>query len=176
MSYRICIKSGGTDQTRISAQNMLSCCLTCGNGCNGGYPSAAWNHWKNQGVATGWLYNDKKWCDPYVFPLVITSQDPMDLAEAPSPPPSVWNPAPMEMPGTSLPTKPQASMECPLRLPRSRLRSWPTDPLKLPSPSTTTSSATRAESTTTPLEVLWEVTQWRWWDGSWERNSLLEDR
>ena len=67
MSDRICIKSGGTDQTRISAQNMLSCCLTCGNGCNGGYPSAAWNHWKSQGVATGWLYNDKKWCDPYVF-------------------------------------------------------------------------------------------------------------
>ena len=68
MSDRICIKSGQTDQTRISSADMLSCCgFSCGNGCNGGYPSGAWNHYKNAGVVTGDLYGDNKWCYPYQF-------------------------------------------------------------------------------------------------------------
>jgi len=68
MSDRICIASGQKLQTRISTEDILTCCaLSCGNGCNGGYPSGAFNYWKSQGVVTGWLYNTKNWCQPYTF-------------------------------------------------------------------------------------------------------------
>ena len=46
MSDRVCIASNGALQTRISTENLLSCCSACGNGCNGGWPSAAWNYWQ----------------------------------------------------------------------------------------------------------------------------------
>jgi cathepsin B len=69
MSDRICIASNQTLQTRISAEDLLTCCgFSCGNGCNGGYPSAAWSYWKNTGLVTGWLYNTTEWCLPYSFP------------------------------------------------------------------------------------------------------------
>lgn len=67
MSDRICIQSGQKDQTRISSEDLLTCCGSCGMGCNGGYPSAAWSYFKSQGIVTGWLYNDSKWCQPYAF-------------------------------------------------------------------------------------------------------------
>lgn len=69
ISDRICIASGQKLQVRISAEDMLSCCgVTCGQGCNGGYPSGAMNHWKSNGIVTGWLYNTSNWCYPYEFP------------------------------------------------------------------------------------------------------------
>lgn len=68
MSDRICIQSGQKDQTRISSEDLLTCCgISCGNGCNGGYLSGAWNYFKKTGLATGYLYNDKKWCSSYAF-------------------------------------------------------------------------------------------------------------
>jgi cathepsin B len=68
MSDRICIASNQTLQTRISSQDLLSCCgVTCGMGCNGGFPSGAWRHFKNSGIVTGWLYNTTDWCSPYSF-------------------------------------------------------------------------------------------------------------
>ena len=70
MSDRICIKSGETDQRRVSAQNLLACCglLTCGLGCNGGFPSGPWSYWKSTGLVTGGLYGDKSMCQPYFLP------------------------------------------------------------------------------------------------------------
>ena len=68
MSDRICIKSGQTDQRRVSAQNLLACCSSCGFGCNGGYPANAWRYWKNTGIPTGGLYGDKSTCQPYFLP------------------------------------------------------------------------------------------------------------
>jgi len=68
MSDRICIASKGKLQTRVSTDNILSCCFSCGFGCNGGYPSAAWSFWQQTGVPTGGLYNDSKTCQPYSFP------------------------------------------------------------------------------------------------------------
>jgi len=66
ISDRICIASGQTLQTRISAQDLLTCCgFSCGSGCNGGYPASAWSYWKNTGLVTGWLYNTSNWCKPY---------------------------------------------------------------------------------------------------------------
>lgn len=69
MSDRLCISSGQKDQTRISSEDLLTCCgFSCGNGCNGGYPSGAWNYFKRSGLVTGDLYGDKKYCMSYSFP------------------------------------------------------------------------------------------------------------
>ena len=68
MSDRICIHSGQTDQTRVSAENLLDCCSSCGFGCDGGYPQYAWRYWKNTGICTGGLYGDKEYCQPYFLP------------------------------------------------------------------------------------------------------------
>lgn len=65
MSDRLCISSGQKDQTRISAADILSCCDSCGNGCGGGFPPAAWDFYQQTGVVTGDLYGDKKFCYPY---------------------------------------------------------------------------------------------------------------
>ncbi|XP_015374882.1 PREDICTED: cathepsin B-like [Diuraphis noxia] len=45
MSDRVCIHSKGTKHFHFSAENLVSCCWTCGFGCNGGFPGAAWNYW-----------------------------------------------------------------------------------------------------------------------------------
>jgi len=68
MTDRICIASGQTDQRRISAQNLLTCCSTCGLGCDGGYGANAWKYWKDTGITTGGSYGDKKTCQPYFLP------------------------------------------------------------------------------------------------------------
>jgi cathepsin B len=69
MSDRNCIFSNGVDQTRISAEDILTCCgISCGNGCNGGYPYMAFNFWAITGVVSGGLYGDKNTCSPYFFP------------------------------------------------------------------------------------------------------------
>ncbi|KAL4464660.1 hypothetical protein ABPG74_011221 [Tetrahymena malaccensis] len=66
---RICIASNQVLQTSISSEDLLECCgLQCGNGCKGGYPSAAWKYMKTRGVSTGGLYGDDSSCKPYVFP------------------------------------------------------------------------------------------------------------
>lgn len=68
MSDRICIASNQTLQVRISSEDLLTCCgLSCGNGCNGGYPSGAWNYFHKTGIVTGWLHNTSNWCQPYTF-------------------------------------------------------------------------------------------------------------
>jgi cathepsin B len=68
ISDRICIASGQKLQTRISAEDLLTCCgAGCGNGCNGGYPSGAFNRWLRTGIVTGWMYNTSNWCMPYTF-------------------------------------------------------------------------------------------------------------
>jgi len=67
MSDRHCIFSNGTVTPHLSAQDMVSCCTSCGFGCNGGYPSAAWQYWVSQGVVTGGNYGDKNGCQAYVL-------------------------------------------------------------------------------------------------------------
>ena len=42
MTDRICISSQGKDNYHISAEDLTSCCWTCGMGCNGGFPESAW--------------------------------------------------------------------------------------------------------------------------------------
>ena len=68
MSDRICIHSDQKLQTSVSAQNLLTCCSSCGLGCHGGYPSSAWKYWQTTGISTGGLYGDIKTCQPYFLP------------------------------------------------------------------------------------------------------------
>lgn len=68
MSDRICIKSNGKLQTRVSAEELVSCCDSCGYGCNGGYPFEAFSYWADQGLVSGGLFEDKNSCQPYAFP------------------------------------------------------------------------------------------------------------
>ena len=68
MSDRICIASGQLDQRRISALNLLTCCSSCGFGCDGGYQSKAWDYWKDTGITTGGPYGDTDTCQPYFLP------------------------------------------------------------------------------------------------------------
>jgi cathepsin B len=57
---RTCIKTGRT--TILSVTDVLGCCgFMCGEGCNGGYPTAAWEYFKRTGAVT----DD---CYPYPFP------------------------------------------------------------------------------------------------------------
>ena len=44
---------------------MLSCCFTCGFGCNGGFPGAAWKFWHKKGLVSGGLYGSHVGCQPY---------------------------------------------------------------------------------------------------------------
>ena len=65
MSDRYCISFA--EQVNISAQDLNSCCRSCGQGCDGGYPEAAWNWWKATGIVTGGLYESGNGCQPYTI-------------------------------------------------------------------------------------------------------------
>ncbi|XP_072545980.1 cathepsin B-like [Salminus brasiliensis] len=65
ISDRICIHSNGKLSVEISSEDLLTCCYSCGMGCNGGYPSAAWQFWATEGLVSGGLYNSHFGCRPY---------------------------------------------------------------------------------------------------------------
>jgi cathepsin B len=64
MTDRLCIYTNGTNQAHLSAEDMLSCCDSCGMGCEGGYPSAAWDYWVQTGLVSGGNYGGDG-CYPY---------------------------------------------------------------------------------------------------------------
>jgi len=68
MSDRYCIASGGKQIVEVSAEDLVSCCLACGDGCNGGFPGTAWAYWVKYGLVTGGLYGSKQGCRPYTIP------------------------------------------------------------------------------------------------------------
>ncbi|KAK9506973.1 hypothetical protein O3M35_008812 [Rhynocoris fuscipes] len=63
MSDRICIHTG--KNVHLSADNLVSCCSSCGFGCSGGFPGAAWSYWEREGIVTGGNYGSEKGCQPY---------------------------------------------------------------------------------------------------------------
>jgi cathepsin B len=67
MSDRVCIASKGRQQPTLSARDLLSCCKTCGFGCNGGDPYQAWSYWHTAGIVTGSNYTANQGCQPYPF-------------------------------------------------------------------------------------------------------------
>jgi len=65
MSDRICIHSKGEQHAHVSSENLLSCCYSCGFGCNGGFPGAAWSYWTRKGLVSGGTYGSNQGCQPY---------------------------------------------------------------------------------------------------------------
>jgi cathepsin B len=64
---RVCIQTNGSTIWELSSEDILACCNTCGSGCNGGYPSAAWSWIKSTGVVTGHNYHQYDWCTSYAL-------------------------------------------------------------------------------------------------------------
>ena len=68
MSDRMCIHSPGfKNQVHVSPENLLACCSSCGDGCNGGFPGVAWDYWHKVGLVSGGLYGSNDGCQPYVI-------------------------------------------------------------------------------------------------------------
>lgn len=65
MSDRLCIHSNAKISVEISAEDLLSCCDLCGMGCDGGYPTDAWEFWVKSGIVTGGLHKSGVGCRPY---------------------------------------------------------------------------------------------------------------
>nr|BAF43801.1 Longipain [Haemaphysalis longicornis] len=65
MSDRHCIHSGAKNIVHLAADDVLSCCMSCGSGCNGGFPGAAWSYWVHKGIVTGGNYDSDEGCMPY---------------------------------------------------------------------------------------------------------------
>lgn len=68
MSDRLCIGSGQKIQTRLSPEDVLACCFACGNGCDGGFPNAAWAYFMQSGIVSGNNYGDNQYCKSYSIP------------------------------------------------------------------------------------------------------------
>ncbi|VEN46127.1 unnamed protein product [Callosobruchus maculatus] len=68
MSDRVCIHSDQKSQLRISAADILECCKTCGEGCNGGYIDEAFYYWNDLGVVSGGEFNTTDGCKAYPLP------------------------------------------------------------------------------------------------------------
>ncbi len=66
---RWCIATGGKQKPQFSARDLLSCCGSCGYGCEGGYPASAWSYLANTGIVTGGDYQDYKFCVSYPMPF-----------------------------------------------------------------------------------------------------------
>lgn len=45
----------------------MSCCSSCGRGCNGGWLSPAWGYFVNKGLVTGGEFETTETCWPYPF-------------------------------------------------------------------------------------------------------------
>jgi len=68
MSDRVCIASQGAKNAHISAEDLVACCKLCGAGCNGGYPTMGWYHYRLTGLVTGGNFNTSQGCEPYTLP------------------------------------------------------------------------------------------------------------
>jgi cathepsin B len=86
---RICIETNGASQVHLSAQDLLSCCSACGQGCNGGDPASAWSYFTTTGVVSGGNYGDNSWCSAYSMPIcdhhVTGKYQPCGASEYPTP-------------------------------------------------------------------------------------------
>ncbi|KAJ1358478.1 hypothetical protein KIN20_016909 [Parelaphostrongylus tenuis] len=65
MSDRVCIASNGKKNIELSADDILTCCSDCGNGCLGGRPLDALIYFIETGIVTGGRYGTKNVCKSY---------------------------------------------------------------------------------------------------------------
>ncbi|KAH9633331.1 hypothetical protein HF086_004045 [Spodoptera exigua] len=68
MTDRYCIFSKEKQQFHFSAEDLISCCETCGLGCVKGLHFAAWDYWTKLGLVSGGNYNSSEGCKPYNTP------------------------------------------------------------------------------------------------------------
>jgi len=61
---RACIQSNGATTVDMSAEDLVSCCHSCGLGCHGGSLGPSWVYLMNIGICTGGLYEGTG-CRPY---------------------------------------------------------------------------------------------------------------
>jgi cathepsin B len=52
MSDRHCIASKAAIKVQLSTEDLVSCCGSCGMGCNGGFPQSAWQYGVNPGLVS----------------------------------------------------------------------------------------------------------------------------
>ncbi|KAE8573217.1 Cat25 [Halyomorpha halys] len=64
-SDRLCVATEGNFTLPLSAEELLACCKTCGEGCEGGSTYEAWRYFVNHGIVTGGEYNQQVGCQPY---------------------------------------------------------------------------------------------------------------
>jgi len=80
MSDRSCIHLN--KNLSLSSGALAFCCDSCGMGCDGGYPSAAWQYYQDKGIV-------EEGCYPYPFPScdhhMPGSKNPCPTKEYPSP-------------------------------------------------------------------------------------------
>ncbi|KAK6015800.1 hypothetical protein OSTOST_18746, partial [Ostertagia ostertagi] len=55
-------------QAEMSAEDIMTCCTQCGNGCDGGHPLYAFAYFTIEGTVTGGNYGSQDCCRPYQFP------------------------------------------------------------------------------------------------------------
>ena len=67
LSDRFCIHQNV--DVEVSANDVLACCMTCGDGCGGGFPASAWQYFQDVG-------NVDDTCDPYVVVALTSRFDP----------------------------------------------------------------------------------------------------
>ncbi|KAG8301350.1 cathepsin B-like [Homalodisca vitripennis] len=65
---RYCIASKMAFNGHLSAEELLSCCYECGDGCNGGFSDMAWGYFESNGIVTGGDYHSHEGCQPYTLP------------------------------------------------------------------------------------------------------------
>lgn len=81
MSDRLCIATKGEVRTHLSAMQLLACNSFMNNaykeeamesfvgaGCDGGYPTDAYENAYKNGIVSGGLYGDERTCMPYQYP------------------------------------------------------------------------------------------------------------
>ncbi|XP_053204871.1 cathepsin B-like [Panonychus citri] len=83
MSDRLCIKSNGTINVQLSAEEVLTCCHNCSNGCvNGGFAHKAFSYWIDHGIVTGGSYQGGG-CLPYtIYPCTRQGDGPITCKQS----------------------------------------------------------------------------------------------
>nr|QOV03099.1 cathepsin B5 [Mahanarva fimbriolata] len=65
LTDRFCIATNGSFNSYLSPEDVLSCCTSCGDGCDGGFDDQAWLYFNKVGIVTGGHYGSKIGCQPY---------------------------------------------------------------------------------------------------------------
>lgn len=65
MTDRQCIHKN--ESFHYSSEDLLSCCTSCGDGCDGGFLGSSMEYWKDTGIVSGGQYGSKQGCRPYTL-------------------------------------------------------------------------------------------------------------